>query len=289
MGGIHGACRNAYHEKEIITLKHKLVEAAIRHLPPSASQLQLLDINSEASAVMGETRHDIVATAASGDSQSWEFEDARFDAVVALDYILNTPFLNKVLAVLRPGGRLIVVQSQGEIKESIGRTLEANGFTRILIESVENVSSGVLIRGERPHATDDTLQRIESVAYHDSEQLDLTNFKGRYVHLLILQTPNKPVWRMERGEPIEWQAVGLADEDHPALLGFSSLPRAVRFMQSAVLNGTLTGINKVGKFSKDTASTWTHTILINPAQAVLDNGQIVFIPVDPATAEAADE
>ncbi len=143
---------------------------------------------------------------------------------------------------------------------------------------------GVLMRGEKPHVTDDTLVRIQSVAARDAAQPE---FKGRYLHLLIQQTPNKPVWALEPGEAVEWRAVALADADAPLLLAFSSLPNAVAFMQPAVLSGGIRDVNKVAKFSRAAAQGWR--LWINPPLDVLDTRELVLVPVDPAAAEASDE
>ena len=111
------------------------------------------------------------------------------------------------------------------------------------------------------------------------------DYRGKYVYLLVTQTPNKPVWTLEAGEVIQWQAVTLDG----ALLAFSSLPKAVGFMQPAVLAGRIHDVNKVGKFSVATARTWTQPVLLNPASDVLENGTVGRIEVDATTAEAPDE
>ena len=166
------------------------------------------------------------------------------------------------------------------------QTLEKAGYTRILVGTgIEcPLPTGVLMRGEKPHTTDDTLERIQVAAEQDEAQ-PFADYRGKYVYLLVTQTPNKPVWTLEAGETIQWQAVTLDD----ALLAFSSLPKAVGFMQPAVLAGRIQDVNKVGKFSVATAQTWTQPVLLNPESDVLEGGTVGRINVDASTAEAPDE
>lgn len=260
------------------------IEAMLKQLPPSAAELRLLDVGGMAGDILGETRHDLTITTATTDAQSWSFAENSFDAIVALGQTLSERFLSAMLSALRPGGRLIVIHTEGTVSETPVRTLENAGYIRILVEPATE-QGGLLMRGEKPHTTADTLERVRGVAGQDADSLDLSNFKGRYVHLLIVQTPNKPVWALAEGEKIRWKAVSASGQ----LLAFSSLPKAVSFMQSAVLANVITGINKVGKFSKDTAQTWTTSVHIN---ATLDDihGQVIdFIDIDPESAEAPDE
>ena len=50
----------------------------------------------------------------------------------------------------------------------------------------------------------------------------------------------------------------------PALLAFSSLVKAVAFMQAAILAKWIGGVNKVGKFRGEAARTWALPFLLNP-------------------------
>ncbi|MFN8562170.1 MAG: hypothetical protein U0703_11245 [Anaerolineae bacterium] len=85
---------------------------------------------------------------------------------------------------------------------------------------------------------------------------------------------------------VEWRALALADDGDRLLLAFSSLPNAVAFMQPAVLDGAITGVNKVAKFSR-AAQDWRPWI--NPPLEALAGREIVYVPVDPALAEIPDE
>jgi SAM-dependent methyltransferase len=277
-----------------VQLTRLMIEAMARHLPPSAADLRLLDINGLAGDTLSALRADLEIVPVPGYVDRWPDDQSSancVDAVVAYAYILNDRFLAQVLHVLRPGGRLVVVDPRGQVNQAAGQRLEAAGYARILVETAVEAPgpAGVLLRGEKPHATGDTLARIQQVAGRDEAGLDLSAYRGRYVHLLIFQAPNKPVWRLQPGETVQWQAVALEHEGEAVMLAFSSLPRAVGFMQPAVLAGKLDGVNKVGKFRRETAAAWSLPVLLNPGPELLEQGAIALIPVDPATAEASDE
>ncbi|GAB4520141.1 MAG: hypothetical protein OHK0046_29950 [Anaerolineae bacterium] len=271
-------------------LTRLMIEAMAKHLPPSTAQLRLLDVNGETGAVLTELRQDVEVQAVPG--QGWEnVPPESVDAVVAYDYVLNDAFLSRAQSALRPGGRLIVVNSRGEVSEAIGQRLEDSGYTRILVETAVEcpLPTGVLMRGEKPHTTDDTLARIQQVAGQEANMLDLASYKGRYVHLLVVETPNVPVWRRVEGTVIQWQAAALTIAGETVLLAFSSLPKAVSFMQPAVLANRIQDVNKVGKFSREAAQHWPQRVLLNPELHVLDGATVAFIPVDATTAETPDE
>lgn len=256
-----------------------VIELMIKHLPPSASTLHLLDVQGRLGDSIAHRRADVAMAVG-----VVAFENS-IDAVVLYDAALDADLLGFALRALRPGGRLIAVNPQGEPSAGLVRQLESAGYTRILVEEMlPTDAGGVLMRGEKPHVTDDTLARIRSVAREDQAQ---SAFKGRYLHLLICQTPNKPVWALQPGETIEWRAVALADGDDATLLAFSSLPNAVAFMQPAIVNGRIKDVNKVAKFNRAAAQDWR--ILLNPPLEALDGREIVLVPVDPALAEAPDE
>lgn len=267
-------------------LKRHFVDAMAKHLPPSSSTLRLVDINGQAGDILSQRRADLSIDILSDNVDAWSVTDDSVDAVVAYDVALETPILIRVLRMMRAGGRFIAVLPTSHVSEAYVQLLEKQGYVRILVEpAIDDL--GVLIRGEKAHITDDTLSRIQQVATADEDMLDLTTFKGRYVHLLIQQTPNKPVWKLQADEKIEWQAVAIQRDDSSILLGFSSLPKAVGFMQPAVVEGVVTDINKVGKFSKETASNWT--VMLNPTLEMIRNETLTMIDVDPDIAEASDE
>lgn len=258
-----------------------------KHLPPSGASLRLLDVGG-AGTLLTELRGDLNLIAVDGDSAAWHLDDNSVDAVVALDPHIGADFLSAALAALRPGGRLIVVEQEREPSRALVETLEQAGYTRILVEPALDGKPGVLMRGEKPHQTADTLARIQVAAAQDDALADFSTYTGRYVHLLVRQTPNKPVWALRPDESLTWVALALAG-DPPIFLAFSSLPRAVGFMQPAVVSGRVVGVNKVARFSREVARTWTLAALLNPSVDLLDSHEVVFIPIDPETAEVPDE
>jgi hypothetical protein len=272
-----------------VALATDLLVAAAKHLPPSPSTLQLVDVGGVAAEPLRSLRQDIAAQTVDAGAASWPVQPDTADAVMSLDVPPTPAFLARALAVLRPGGRLMMIASTGAASAAYVRVLEKVGFTRILVEPLLADGVGLLMRGEKPHTTDDTLVRVEGVAERDDAYTDFAHYNGRYVYLLVRQTPNKPVWALRPGEAIRWEAVALTGDAGPVVLAFSGLPRAVGFMQPAVLAGRIAGVNKVAKFSRATAQTWTHSALLNPPPDVLDGGALTFIGVDPATAEAPDE
>lgn len=254
-----------------------VTDLLIKHLPPSASTLHLLDLGGGAGDLLLQRRVDLAVTSALADDAD------RFDAVAACDTDLDDSQLRAALRALRPGGRFIALDSRGEPSAALVRRLEGLGYVRILVE--EMLPEGVLMRGEKPHITDDTHERILGVAERDAG----ASLWGRPLHLLIRQTPNKPVWALKPGETVEWRAFALAQADGsaPRLLAFSSLPKAVAFLQPAVVEGKIRDANKIAKFSRAATRDWQ--LWVNPPFEALAAHKIVFVPVDPALAETPDE
>jgi hypothetical protein len=268
----------------------QLIESMAKHLPPSAATLRLLDVDGVAGETLGAQRADLDVIAVSGAPDAWDQHPASADAITALVDDAHSPsaaWLAAAYPLLRPGGRLIVVQAQGVVDDVAVKRLENAGYVRILAETAVEypLPVGVLLRGERVHSTADTLARVQVTASQDDDALDLAAYSGRYLHLLVIQTPNKPVWALRPDESVHWQAVTAGG----ALLAFSSLPKAVGFMQQAVLDGTLHGVNKVPKFSKATAAAWPQPVRLNPTPDVLRGQPSGRIAIDPASAEAPDE
>lgn len=254
-------------------MNQELITAALKHLPPSGARLRLLAVGDVVAQ-----RGDLDVTIMTGAAAEWRLAPDSFDAVLACDAELSAAFLATCLSVLRPGGRLIVVQSSGEPDEAWVKRLEGAGYTRILIEAL--AGNSLLLRGEKPHTEARTVDRIRQVA-------DLDQYAGRYLHLLIRQTPNKPVWALRPEDVITWHAAAVQGSDAAILLAFSSLPKAVAFMQPAVMQGLIRDVNKVGKFSREAARSWP--VLLNPDIEMLAGCEIVFQVVDAQAAEAPDE
>jgi SAM-dependent methyltransferase len=264
------------------------ITAMAKHLPPSSAEMRVLDIGGVAGDTLTDLRADVMPMIASLRVDDWNYAPDSVDAVVAYDTLLKPNLLEQVLRVMRAGGRFIVVNPAGEPDEAHVQTLENAGYVRILVEAAV-AGAGVLLRGEKAHTTSDTIERVQGVASADADLLDLENYRGRYVHLLVQQTPNKPVWKRAPDEPLQWHAVTLQRSDDVTLLAFSSLPKAVSFMQPAVMQGVIKDVNKVGKFSKATAATWAHPVLLNPTLDHIDADAIAYLEIDPTTAEAPDE
>jgi hypothetical protein len=269
------------------TVNQHLIETIIKHLPPSASSPQVLDVNGMTGDLLSQLRPDVCIIPVSGDVSAWQFAQNQFDAVIAMEYILNDRFLRMVLPILRHGGRLIIANSRASMTlAQYGNRLETMGYVRILIEDIPLESSkGVLMRGEKAHITDDTHQRIQTVARNEAEFIPLSDYTGRFVHILIRQTPNKPPWRLSPDDIIQWDAVTI----NGMIIGFSSLPKAVSFMQPSVLMNKLYGVNKVAKFTRDRVHDWGRAVIINPPLTIWDDAQSGFISLNPYDAEAPDE
>ena len=270
-------------------IRRHFVAVMAKHLPPSGSTLRLLDLDGNSAAALAEERADLeIRQVPAADIRKLDIAPDSIDAVLAYDVDLRDALLKSCLSALRAGGRFIALHSRGAADESHLRQLREHGFVRILVEPALD-ELGVLIRGEKPHATADTLARIQSVARADANSLDHARFRGRYIHLLIQQRPNKPVWKLESGDEIAWRAAAIQRDRKTRLLAFSSLPKAVSFMQPAVLAGFIADINKIGKFSAITASACGWDLVINPTLETIEGDTPLFIDIDRALAEAPDE
>lgn len=251
-----------------------------QHLPPSAATLHLLDIGAQ-HADLTRLRPDIVMRAGSLDVQHWD--DMRVDAIVASDHLLTSAFLAAALQRLRAGGRLIILNTFQPFDPAVGDQLSAVGFVRILVERLPQ-TDGMLIRGERAHTTQNTQVRIRA-ATDATAPLTLAEHRGRFVHLLVRQTPNKPAWKLTPEDVLVWHTVQLGAE----LLAFTSLPNAVAFMQTAVLAGTIHDVNKVAKFRTELVTAWAIPVVLNPSAEVMTAHTIEWYQLDMASAEAPDE
>ncbi|MCY4465653.1 MAG: hypothetical protein OXE46_08965 [Chloroflexi bacterium] len=265
-----------------LRLRRHFVLAMAKQLPPSSATLRLLDLDGGSAAILSEARTDLQALPRQA------CQPNSLDAVVACDVPLTRELLDDALKLLRRGGRFVAVQSQGTVSQQLGEFLGERGYVRILIEPALD-DLGLLIRGEKPHSTGEPQLRIQNVARMDTDSLTMERFRGRYLHLLIQQQPNLPAWARSANDIISWRAAAIEALPQPILLAFSSLPKAVGFMQRAVLAGVVRDINKVGKFSRETAQTWSCRPRINPTLESLRDERLVYIDIDPASAEAPDE
>ena len=342
-----------------------------RHFPPSQSQLTLLDVgcgHGNSSRRFLELRGDVrvigadfaanmllmarrMTSRALPDIQrraSWlqadtlrlPLPDSSVDAITghSVYYMLGDrdQFLREALRVLRPGGRLILLDPasrpfpidvlrtshslrvklavmswhavslmhQRYTLEQMSARLTTAGFARVLTESAVE-GYGILSRGEKTYAEGtSTIDRISQVATPTPEPITLQPVesanlpevtRGRNLFLLVRQTPNRPAWSLQPGEIIRWEAAMLQDQQpNYYLLAFSSLPKAVEFMQAAVKANCLVGINKVAKFDKSVAPSWqTQTLLNPPFATVRESSHFTFSNmthvIDPSTAVTGEE
>ena len=124
----------------------------------------------------------------------------------------------------------------------------------------------------------------------------LEQVRGQALFLLIAQTPNKPVWALTPDQVLIWGAATVLDQisGQPTALVFTSLPKAVAFMQPAVRDNVIIGVNKVAKYAKTAAARWDFPILLNPTLEALQSAKryrlpVPLIAVDPAAAVRGEE
>lgn len=255
-----------------------------KHLPPSASRMRVWDMYGNCSPLLTETRPDIILSIVKPNAPVGDM-----DAVLAIGQPISAEMLAAAYEQLRTGGRFIAIDPNAHPARHWVSLLESAGFTRILVEAALEDGTGALMRGERPHTTADTHARIQNTARQDHDQLDLDAYRGPYIYLLVQQTPNKPVWQLSADDIIRWRALVLRTNDVVRWLAFTSLPKAVNFLQPTVLSNQIRDINKVAKFSRDVVLGWDVDVLLNPAPQILQEGVVDFLPIDPALAEASDE
>lgn len=213
-----------------------------KHLPPGAGLPRVLALDERAAS---ELPPEVSLARAPG-------EDEQFDAIVGYVAPQN---LALWLPRLRPGGRLILADRVAP--ETALAALTGAGYLHCLVEERAGL---ILYRGERPPHGAST-ERIQAAAHSP-----LSTPQSPFLFLLITQTPNKPAWKLAPEEKLEWRAATVLDPacHQPALLAFTSLVKAVAFMQPAVLAGFLRGVNKVGKFRAEAAQAWPLPLVVNP-------------------------
>lgn len=249
-----------------------------------------------------------------GDVLHLPLPDNSVDAVAghSVYYMLGDQarFLAEVMRVLRPGGRVILLdpaerpfpldilrQRKGVrislavmswhgvsrmhrryTLEDMAQRLTQAGFARVLTEkAVEGY--GVLSRGEKPYAPAlSTIQRIAQTAAPQADTLTMIpvakivqHTRARSLFVLVRQTPDRRSWELTSDE-LRWDAALVSHNGSARLLlTFTALPKAVAFMQQAVTHGKLPGINKVARFPTSAAQGWPHDVLLNPPYDALAN------------------
>jgi len=252
------------------------VSVFAKHLPPSSERPRVLALSE---AVADELKESVELIDA---ARAGSLVPGRLDAVVGEAAPDQISTLGRLL---RPGGRLILTTPADP--QTLLKALTTAGFIHCLIEPLGHLT---LYRGERP-PDGSPLQRLETLA----ESLPPSRaavLRLSSVFLLISQTPNKPAWKLSPDEKLEWQAVTLLDPatGRPALLAFSSLVKAVAFMQLAILNKMIIGVNKVAKFRAEVAQRWELPVILNPTfEDVCSVPLGPAYSVDPQTAVTGEE
>lgn len=254
-----------------------------RHLPPSGGRLRLLDIgcgHGNSSREFIRLRPDVDVTGldfsipmlrmarrlsiqipldrlsyTQGDALRLPFPERHFDAINAhsLYYMLGNEtnqraFLAECMRVLRPGGRLILLDPAKDgapfsvirrpyplrVKAAVlswhavagtharytipemAERLKQAGYTRILTERATD-GYGVLSRGENPYPAQTSTPARIGVAVDSPVSTLVTEpaaaidqIRGSAVFVLIQQTPDRPGWQSD-SEPVRWDAL-LADQ-----------------------------------------------------------------------------
>lgn len=254
-----------------------------KHLPPSHSELIVWDTSGTLGQIIEAWRADL----------HWVIKpEGEVDAVLMLDppSPLSSAYIAELATPLRRGGRLIGIAQEGQPSREWVSTLEQAGLTRLLVEYLneDEPALGILLRGEKPWQTASTFKRIQEVAQADADRLTLAEYQGSYLYFPLIQKPNKPVWKLTPDEIVTWD--GLAWESIPSCrIGFSSLPKAVGFMQSAVMRGLVQDVNKIGKYSRSTVANWQTALLINPLPEDCLSQTLILLPLNPQEAEQSDE
>ena len=264
------------------SITRSFIEALGKHLPQETARLRLADVQSRAGLVLGELRPDLEIIPIPRQVDDWSLAPDSVDVVTAYDMGLSQAFLRATRTALRPGGRLLVVNPRGEATPKLVKLLEDAGFIHIFVEAAldQPRPTGVLLRGEkpRPKAADQVMPEA-SPAVMPAERR-----QERFVHLLICQT----VVSAENTNALVWQAAAVVGDDETVMLAFSSLAKAIQFMQPAVVTGRIQDVNKVAKFNWSVAKSWPHPFMLNPTDDILESYPAVFVPVDPATAETLE-
>lgn len=331
------------------------VREMARHLPPSGAALRVIDVgcgsaNSarflaqlrpdvqalgvDASPVMLRRAAQAIAAEGMGGQVRVALADAAHlpaaagsaDAVFlhSVYYMLDDQpaFLAEALRVLRPGGRLIMLDPARPMPgpralfanvraapsllvwqavsrayrrytpTGIAQELTAAGFARVLGERAVG-GFGVLSRGEKPYP----LRAGSAVARMAEDAPPDSIGNARYLFLLIREAPHKPAWERTPDDVITWGAACALDRASggPVALAFTSLPKAVAFMQPAVTAGRITGVTRVAKFQVSARDGWGFPLLVNPAPGLLSEPDPPytlpgpFVGIDPVGAVTGEE
>ena len=184
--------------------------------------------------------------------------------------------------------------------ESMGHVLDAAGFVRVFGEKAV-AGYGVLSRGEK-QSQESVKSKLPTGTLPVVRGQALSLLPNPYIFLLIRQTPAQPSWALPPGTTLTWNAITAIEinSNQCVVLAFTSLPKAVAFMQPAVTSGRIIGVNRIAKFDKTTATHWPFATLLNPDLSILDDTTDIQptvryrlstadLRVDPNTAVSGDE
>ena len=238
----------------------------LKHLPPSASipNVQACDERSRRWGMSLERQGHITV------------DNARpIDGVLASEL----SFAPEAASILRPNGRAIflVPNTTDVAPEAVVQTLTAAGLVRILMEAVLD-DAYLLARGERPTEHAHPTARIAAIAQlapNASEVVEATEIAQQYrsLHLLVRQNPPMRGWTAE--SDFTWQAITVRDTqaDRVVLLAFTSLVKAVAFMQPAVIAGVMSNVNKLPRYETELLIKWNLPLIVNPTFEALREDQ----------------
>jgi ubiquinone/menaquinone biosynthesis C-methylase UbiE len=232
------------------------------------------------------------------DATRLPFASDSLDVVTGHSFLYLVPDRQGVLAeayrVLRPGGRIVLMEPSDRrfdwrvlrraldefrfvlsavlwhfysrvhgpfTPASLAETLREAGFAHILAEEALN-GMGLIGRGGKGAL--DVQQEASRAGQPQALPLQRT---APYLYLLITQKPNRPGWQPADEGEITWEAQAVTERGSGqlVLLAFTSLVKAVAFMQPAVMAGLVRDVNKVGKFRRETVEAWGIPFVINPS------------------------
>ncbi len=239
---------------ELLEITHLI----LKHLPPSADvpNVHACDERSRRWSMALERQGQITLN-----------DQQMIDSVLASDL----SFVEEAARRLRPNGRAIfLVPSALEVSsEAAVQTLTAAGLVRILTEAVLD-EAYFLARGERPTEQPHPVDRIAAIAGSALDVVELLEPEraaGQYraLHLLVQQNPPARSW--DERVAITWRASTVREvrTDRRVLLGFTSLVKAVAFMQPAVLAGVIHNVNKLPRYEPVYLIKWGLPVIVNPA------------------------
>ncbi len=239
----------------------------LKHLPPSASipNVQVCDEHSRRWSMSLERQGHITLD-----------DDRPIDGVLASEL----SFAPKAVSVLRPNGRAIfLVPNTVDISpEAVIQTLTEAGLVRILIEAVLD-DAYLLARGERPTEHARPTARIAAIAQLTANAIEVTEAaeiakQYQSLHLLVRQDPPTRGWTDAQPD-LTWQAITVRDTqiDRVVLLAFTSLTKAVAFMQPAVIAGAISNVNKLPRYEMDQFLKWNLPLIVNPTFEALREDQ----------------